>query len=124
MANGGSHRVVGADEVRRDQILEPVVRAVPVRAAEPTVGHERVNRTALCRGAGESLVDLLSVADVAGRRPGAELSRDRTQPLDVARDQRQRRPLGCEPLGDRLADPAAAARDHDVLSHQRLHRPP
>jgi hypothetical protein len=85
---------------------------------------ERVDGAALGRGGGEGRVDLSAVPDVAGGRGRAELVRDGAQPLEVAGEQRQRRAVRREALGDRPADPAAASGDDHVLSDHRRHRFP
>ena len=78
MAGRSAHAVIGAVEVRRDEIVEAVVRAVVVRAAEAAIGDERVDGAVLgCCGC-EGVVHLRALADVAGGRAGAELVRDGT----------------------------------------------
>ena len=58
--------VVGAVQVRRDEIVEPVGLGVAaVRAAEPAAGDERMDRPELLGRFGERLLDLAAIADVA-----------------------------------------------------------
>ena len=102
------------DEVRRDEVVEAIVRPVLVRAAEPAVRNERSDRAALGGGGRERAVDGDSIADVAGRRGRAELRRREAEGLEVAGEQRQARTLGGETLRDCAADPAAPAGDDDV----------
>ena len=121
MAESGTRRVVGAGEIGRDEVVEAVVGAVGVRAAESAVGDEGVDRAALRRRGRKRRVDLRAVADVA--RSGARSDRvgHLAQPLEVAREERQRRTLGGEPFGDRLPDSLAAAGDDHMTARESLH---
>ena len=72
---------------------------------------------------GERLLHLAAVADVAGRdvRGPVEHRGRRLEPVAVAREQRQRRPVAVEPPGDRTPDPGARTGDDDVTSGIRSH---
>ena len=121
MAESGAGGVVGAGEIRRDEIVEAVAGAVGIRAAEPAVGDEGVDRAALGRRSRERSVDLTAVADVARGCSRTDRVGHLAQPLEVAREKRQRRTLLGEALGDRLPDPLAAAGDDDMPARESLH---
>ncbi len=52
----------------------------------------------------------------------AQLAGHELEPLEVSREQRERRPFAREALRDRAADPGSAAGDHDVPFLEALHR--
>ena len=120
----GADAVVGAGEVRGDEVVEAVARPVLVRPPETAVRDEGVDRAALGRRRSERRVDCAAVADVALRRAGAERGRDLVERLDVEAKQAERGALVGEPLRDRLPDPLACAGDDDVLTEESLHRSP
>jgi 2-C-methyl-D-erythritol 2,4-cyclodiphosphate synthase len=124
MAEGRTGRVVGAREIRRDEIVEAVFCAVGVRTAEPAVGDEGVDRAALGGRSRERRIDLPAVADVACRRTRADCVGYLAQPFEVAREKRQARTLRGEALGDRPPDPLATAGDDDMPARESLHRSP
>ena len=85
-----------------------VAGVAAVRAAEPAARDEGVDGPELLGGAGERLLDLAAVADVAADdvRRLLEHRSCRLEPVAVAGEQRQRRPVPVEPAGDRTSDPA------------------
>ena len=80
--------LVRADEVRRDEVVEAVLGARLVRAADAAVRDERVQRAVRLGRGGERALDLRGVADVDLRdERAADLVRRRVQRVDAAREQ-------------------------------------
>ena len=116
--------VIGAVEIRRDEIVEPVLaRVAAVRAAETTARDERVNRAELAGGRGERLLHLAALADVARRDVGRPVERRGRllEPVAAAREQRQRGALAVEPARDRPPDSGPGTGDDDVTMGIRSH---
>ena len=82
-AQRGADAVVGAGEVRLHDVVEAVVRAVVVRAADPADGDERVDRPLIGRQGGDDVVDLRPVADVARAAAAHRVRRRRVEPLEA-----------------------------------------
>ncbi len=118
-----ANALVGADQVRRDEVVEAVVGARLVRAADAAVRDERVDRAVRLGGSGECELDLRRVADVALRdEPAADLLDSRVQCVGAARQGAQAGALEREAQRDRLSDAAARSRDDDVAPLESLHR--
>ena len=107
---------VGADEVRCDQILEAILRAGRVRAADARVRDQSVDRAEPGGRARESLVDGAALADVAGEALNRACKglRGLLEAFAVAGEQRERRALRREPLRDRAPDSRPGAGDDGV----------
>ena len=116
-SQGGAAAVVGAVEVRRDEVVEAVRAGVAaVRTAEPAARDEGVDGAELLGGAGERLLDLAPVANVAAGhvRRLLEQRSGRLEPVAITGEQGQRRPVPVEPAGDRPSDPRSGTGDNDV----------
>ena len=111
-----AHAVVGADEVRRDEVVEAVARAGLVRPADPAAATRPWIGPVRRRGAVDGAVDGRAVADVARLDVGAADSAAAVASSSsrAAREQRQPRALAREPERDRAPDPGAGAGDDDV----------
>ncbi len=115
--------VVGAGEIRRDQIVEPVVWPVLVRASEPAGRDERRDRAKGLDRCGEGRIDLLAPPDVAFRHVArrTELACDLREPLLLTCEQGDRSAVGGHAPCDRAPDACAGTRnDYVLLSHDLI----
>ena len=117
-SQGGAAAVVGAVEVRRDEIVEAVRAGVAaVRAAEPAAGDERVDRARASRRRRRTPSRPCPRSRMSQRddvRRLLEQRSGRLEPVAITGEQRQRRPVPVEPAGDRPSDPRSGTGDDDV----------
>ena len=109
----------GAGQVDVDHPAELGQRGALERRRFGSAGivDQQRDRPALCRRLGEAGFDRRLVGDVAGQRARrGQARRHCCDAVEVAAHQRQAGALGGERLGDRGADPAAAAGHHRMQS--------
>ncbi len=123
-ADGSARAVIGAGEIRGHEVVEPIVGTILVRAADTAAGDAPVDRAVRLHGSSERVLHLSSIADVAAAGVGAESPGDELEPLELAREQRERGALRRQALRDRLADPHPAAGDDDMPAAEALHSAP
>ncbi len=116
----GATRVVGAGEVGADDVVEAVVLAVLVLAADAARSHERMHWPELVDGARDSVLDALALANVArcDTHGTADAARSLLEPPLVSGEQRHRSAVAGHATRNGPPDPRpGTGHDHVSLSH-------